>query len=93
MPERTAELLALARARIGSGELPRLDDPTVWAGPGTGKPCALCGTSVLQTETGYEAEVKAKGALAAGALQLHFHITCHSAWILVCNERARASTD
>ena len=78
-------LAALARVRMQRGDLPCTDDPSVWAGPGISKPCSLCDGVIPPHEIAYEVEVKPEGG--AAKLLLHFHIECHTAWLVVCSER------
>lgn len=48
----------------------------VWAGPGSGQPCSLCGEPVEREEIEYEVEESARGALHTYRL----HVPCHSLW-------------
>jgi hypothetical protein len=91
MYDRTmTRLAALARALVQRGELPCTNNPSVWAGHGIGKPCSLCHGVISPQEVVYEVEIKLEGAIAPQALR--FHITCHTAWVVVCSERRLAST-
>ena len=90
MYDRTmTRLAAIARARIRNGELPCTDDPTVWAGSGVAKACSLCDRVISPQEIGYEVELPRKAEVAQHVLR--FHITCHTAWVVVCSEQPLAS--
>jgi hypothetical protein len=86
-----SELRARARELIRCGQLPDRAPAGLWAGPGGGLPCTLCGTEVSATEIEYEAEMRT----GITAQILRFHLVCHAAWQLECVRVAageRAST-
>lgn len=75
-----SELRALARERIREGRLPDRAPARAWGGPGSGRPCAVCGDVVPASEMEYEAD-----AILGDRLHtLHFHFVCHAAWQLEC---------
>ena len=76
--------MVLACARVQSGELPRMGNPPVWAGAGTGEACSLCEATITAQETGYELAVIPGGRVAPQ--ELRFHIDCHTAWVFACKE-------
>jgi hypothetical protein len=72
-----AVLRARAREAIQSGALPRDDPLHTWGGRGTGRPCDVCGRSILSTEIELELEFVAVGR----PLPLHrMHPRCFIAW-------------
>jgi hypothetical protein len=78
-----AELRPIARERIASGQLPHETPARMWAGHGTGRPCALCDKPIEKDEIEYEVEHQTE----SGVQTFHFHIVCQS----VCQlEAARA---
>lgn len=64
-------LRAIVRARLDSGELFPVNGHS-WAGYGSGKPCAVCGSSIGGAEIEYEVEGPTGVALA--------HLICFMAW-------------
>ncbi len=83
MPQLTrleSELRKRARELIREGQLPDRAPARVWAGAGSGKPCALCGDVIPHSDVEYE--VEAGGVRASQTL--HFHFACHGAWQLEC---------
>ena len=69
-------LVACARERIEQGLLPRVKAARSWGGRGSGLPCSLCDSPILETEP--EMELEFDGAASARALR--FHLGCQSAW-------------
>jgi hypothetical protein len=73
-----------ARERFESGSLPVNDPAQTWAGPGLGKPCALCDNAIDGSETEYEL------LFGADDVTVRFHRGCHGVWD---RERASRSID
>jgi hypothetical protein len=71
-----------AHEKLRSGELPREAETRLWAGPGIGLPCGVCGNLIGRHETEYEAQFPAGYALRI----VRFHRMCHVVWQL---ERVR----
>lgn len=83
MPQLTrleAELRKRARELIREGKLPDRAPTRVWAGAGSGLPCALCTEAIPVSEVEYEVETGVGRASRA----LHFHFACHAAWQFEC---------
>ena len=77
----TAELVRAAAALVNTGALPREDTARILAGPGEGRPCALCADAIEPADVEYE--------LAPGSTtNFRFHIPCYFAW-----KRAAGSTN
>jgi hypothetical protein len=72
------------RQRFESGLLPVSDPAQTWAGPGLGKPCALCDNAIDSSETEYEL------LFGSDDVTLRFHRGCHGVWD---RERVSRSTD
>jgi hypothetical protein len=70
------ELRPVALERIATGQLPRLVQSRTWAGPGTGKACALCDQPIHVDEVEYEIEDRADGRVQVFRL----HLTCQGVW-------------
>jgi hypothetical protein len=69
----TPELVKAAAVLVNTGALPREDSARILAGPGEGRPCALCADAIEATDVEYE--------LAPGsASSYRFHIPCYFAW-------------
>jgi hypothetical protein len=79
-----SELRIRARELIHTGQLPNRAPARLWAGPGSGLPCTLCGGDIPKAESEYETETRTGDAVQL----LRFHFVCHAAWQLEC---ARAS--
>ena len=75
-----AELRPRARERIAQGLLPREAPSTMWGGPGSGQPCALCDNPIKSSEMEYEIEASLDGRVQA----LRFHVLCEAIWQLEC---------
>ena len=75
-----AELRPIARKRIATGQLPNTAPSTMWGGPGTGQPCALCQKTILPADMELEFEAPHDGSLR----KLRFHVVCQSVWQLEC---------
>jgi hypothetical protein len=65
------ELACLVRDRITSGKLPVLSNAKCWAGPATGKVCAVCEQCIV---SGAECEVGEPNSAVFA------HLVCHSLW-------------
>lgn len=76
------ELRRRARELIRQRRLPTTSPATVWAGMGTGLPCALCAQVVRQDEVEYELEYAGELRPAQGASLYRFHFHCHRSWQL-----------
>lgn len=68
------DILQLARERVANGTLPRVTRFRTFGGPGSGCPCALCGTTIQAASL--EILVEA----ADEPLTLVFHVKCQAAW-------------
>jgi hypothetical protein len=82
LTELESRLRPIARARIEEGSLPCDIPPHIYAGPGTGNSCDLCGIKIAPDEIEYELE-----QLSSGKNVLRFHILCESIWQLECARR------
>ncbi len=71
-----ARLRRLASERIKHHQLPAGTDVHVWAGPGIGELCALCGEPVGPEQTEYEVDEQGNGTVRTFRL----HVPCHAAW-------------
>lgn len=71
--EKTA--LDLIRRRLLPAEVPK----SIWAFPGTGKPCSLCGQAIDSMEMEYELEAPVDGGTPN---TFRFHLRCHALWQL-----------
>lgn len=82
--ELNGELRAKAREGIASGRLPRAREfEALFAGFGDeGCACDLCGARITREQVEYEVSQSARAAL-------HFHITCHTAWVLESVDASR----
>jgi hypothetical protein len=79
-----------ARAAIHAGMLPKQPQVSVWAGPGSGASCAVCGSTVPREGHGFELEFRD----ARGRLELrHVHIPCFAAWDLECRSWLQADSN
>ena len=78
LPQHELELKALAADRIKRNLLPSRLTRTVWAGQGSGEPCALCDRTIDSTEMEYELD--APLARTNGVVRLH--LRCHALWQL-----------
>ncbi len=74
--DETLELLA--RVAILAGRLPRQRIQRIWAGPGEGCACALCGDTVNRGEPGYEFDLTDDMSGPGSPCALHFR--CFAAW-------------
>lgn len=81
----SGDLIELARQLVQSGKLPCAKEPTLWATAGSENRCSLCREKIEAKETGYEVEVRADEH--AKPQTLYFHLPCHEAWALACEER------
>jgi hypothetical protein len=66
-------LHTLAKKRIGTGELPREVERSIWAGPGSDSLCDLCNKPVGPPQIEYEIK-------DLGGRSFRFHISCHEIW-------------
>jgi hypothetical protein len=67
-----------ARVAIRVGKLPRRAPDGVLGGPGSGRPCRVCGAVITHDETEYE--LKFAHAGAASLIRFHLHHRCFTAW-------------
>ena len=72
-----AQILALAQERIQSGQLPSSLPANIWAGRGSGHPCAVCDQVISPTERQYEFVLPTPD----GRANYRLHFSCHQAWI------------
>lgn len=68
-------LRSRARERISQGRLPRRQAARTWGGPGSGLPCDLCDTSILNSEPEFELQLESTSTHV-----VRFHRRCHSIW-------------
>ena len=77
------DILQLAHERVADESLPLMDRFRTFGGPGSGQPCALCGTTIARD--GMEIDVESEDE----SLALTFHVKCHAAWLVaIANQRA-----
>ena len=69
-----------ARVAIRVGKLPRRAPDGVVGGPGSGRPCRVCGGLITHDETGYEVQFAHAGI--ASLVRFHLHRQCFTAWEL-----------
>src|SRR6185312_8901600 len=82
-----AELHERAREEIQRGRLPDTSPESIWAGPGSGLPCSVCGDPIQSNQVEYEM------SLTSGADSVRFHLPCHTVWQLECDvTTARSSS-
>lgn len=62
--------------RVEQRLLPMTTRVALWAGPGSGAACSLCGEVVGRDEIEYEVEERA----SEGVRIYRFHMACHAAW-------------
>ena len=72
-----AQILALARKRILSGQLPASLPSNIWAGHGEGYRCTVCDQVISSAERQYEFALPSVG----GPNHYRLHFSCHQAWI------------
>jgi hypothetical protein len=70
-----------AREAIQAGRLPKRQPERVWAGPGSGACCAICGTSTTADEVEFELDFVRPGE-ALRTTTYFAHSRCFSAWKL-----------
>lgn len=73
------ELLRLAHDRVAGG-LPCRPPERMWAGPGAGFDCSLCGRPVTDKELEYELQF----SIFPNVVTCRFHRPCHEAWESIC---------
>jgi hypothetical protein len=73
------ELKKIALERIRRGLLPDAVPKSIWAGQGTGKACALCDGTVVQSEMEYELNAARDDGTQT---IIRFHLRCHALWQL-----------
>jgi hypothetical protein len=65
----------------------------VWAGRGTGRPCAHCGEAISATGVQYDLEITEALAAVTDALRgrtLSFHLNCYDQWREGLEEQAHS---
>jgi hypothetical protein len=67
------------RQKIVAGLLPCDQCRVLWAGPGSGSPCAVCGRPVSSEELEYECEQSNRSVI-------RFHYACYVLWDQNCRE-------
>lgn len=80
--EAAQDLRAIIRAKLTSGELSSAKPEKVWAGEGTGQPCAACGLTITANDV--EVEVDFPGAPAA----MRLHRGCITMWDQLRHDQA-----
>jgi hypothetical protein len=62
-------------------DLALTDEPRIWAGHGSGKPCAHCHRPILANDIEYEV-ITPQSATAPDAVEsaLRLHLRCHEEW-------------
>lgn len=78
LPQHESELKTLTAERIKQRALPAQLPKTVWAGQGSGEPCALCDRTIDKTEMEYELDTLPAAAGANSVVRLH--VRCHGLW-------------
>ena len=66
------------RQRIEHGRLPLVRSRKIFAGYGSGRPCAACDEPITSAQAEYEVEDTRSGR------GLRFHATCHALWQSEC---------
>jgi hypothetical protein len=69
-----------ARRRAEEGQIPCRSPERVWAGPGAGFDCSLCGRPITHAQVEYELQFSVFPKLVT----CRFHRECHEAWEEVC---------
>jgi hypothetical protein len=83
LPEMTVSILLEKAAReIAAGSLPAVTGGRIWGGPGSGKPCGLCGRIINSRDVELEPDT-GEGEPA------RFHPVCHSLWARACARLGR----
>jgi hypothetical protein len=72
-----------AREALRSGRLPRARPESVWAGPGSGASCAICGKRVKGDQLGFELDFY-RGGKTDAPITSHVHYPCFTAWEFEC---------
>ena len=72
------ELRDRAREEIRKGRLPNSTPASIWAGLGSGLPCAVCGHAIAATQVEYEVSDPS----STGSFR--FHLPCHTEWQIEC---------
>jgi hypothetical protein len=80
--QREARLRRIASERIQHHLLPVGTDVHLWAGPGMGELCALCGEPVRPEQTEYEVDERGNDRVRTFRL----HVPCHAAWFAELND-------
>jgi len=66
-------LADLVRDKLKAGTLPYDDPVKMWAGHGSGQPCAVCEEPVLLAQVEYEPQYDTRPPI-------RFHTGCHRLW-------------
>ena len=77
------EIRVRLRRLIDSEELPCEDGCDVWAGHGTAKRCAACGSWISSAEVEFEVE------LPQSKRVLFLHEPCHRLWVEECRDSGK----
>ncbi|HXC59669.1 MAG TPA: hypothetical protein VN645_10160 [Steroidobacteraceae bacterium] len=80
-PRNHEDLLSLAAQRVRDGTLPRDYEARLFAGPGRGMSCALCGDAIGLTDIEYEVD---SNKFESPANPARFHRACYFAWLQAC---------
>jgi hypothetical protein len=78
----------MIRAKLAAGELPRTKPEKVWAGKGTGRPCAACGALIAAALV--ECEFDLPGTAPT---TLRFHQPCLMIWDRECQQPTQNTSD
>jgi hypothetical protein len=78
VPVDESALRVRVREKIARGALPREPATRLWAGPGLGKPCAVCDETIPSRDVEYEIE----HAVGVKLIVRHFHRRCYAVWEL-----------
>jgi hypothetical protein len=73
------ELRDRAREEIRNGRLPDSPPASIWAGPGSGLPCVVCGDPIAPAQVEYEVS----GPSSTDSFR--FHLPCHTQWQIECD--------
>jgi hypothetical protein len=74
MEQPDPDLFARARNKLYDDDLWPLNDDYVFAGPGSGKACAVCDRAIESAEIDYEV------TCPRHKTTVHVHIVCFQAW-------------
>lgn len=68
-------LVEIVREKLHAGALPREDPLKLWAGVGSGKPCAVCDQPIRPSQTEYEPQYYDDARAT-----IFLHVGCYGLW-------------